>query len=143
MNENIATKELLPIVIAAAIWGKHWYGKIVLCRCDNEAVVQVLSKRSCKSQSLMHLLRCLFFFEAHFSFHMVATHIKGSTNELADNLSRNKLSSFLQKTGNRAPATPIPAELLDMLMGSRPDWTSEHWRQMFTDILRKVWQPPP
>ena len=143
VNENIATKELLPIVIAAAIWGKHWYGEIVLCRCDNEAVVQVLSKRSCKSQSLMHLLRCLFFFEAHFSFHMIAIHIKGTTNELADDLSRNKLSSFLQKTGNRAPATPIPAELLDMLMGSRPDWTSEHWRQMFTDILRKVWQPPP
>ena len=36
LEENIATKELLPIVIAAAIGGPMWQcGKAVLCRCDN------------------------------------------------------------------------------------------------------------
>ena len=31
---NITTKELLPIVLAAAVWGKEWEHKSVLCRCE-------------------------------------------------------------------------------------------------------------
>ena len=64
----------------------------------------------------MHLMRYLFFFEAHFQFHMISSHIRGSSNDLADDLSRNNLLSFLQKSGTQAPASPIPRELLDMLI---------------------------
>ena len=39
---DILAKELLPIVIAAAIWGKAWGGCTVLCRCDNAAVVTLM-----------------------------------------------------------------------------------------------------
>ena len=139
-QENIATKELLPIVIAAAIWGPHWQGNVVSCECDNQAVVAVLTRRTCRDHNLMHLLRCLFFFEAHFQFSLLATHIPGSSNDLADDLSRDKLSSFIQKTGNSSAAepTPIPQELTDMLMTHRPDWASDSWRQMFSCISKKV-----
>ena len=143
LEENIATKELLSIVIAAAIWGPMWRGKVVLCRCDNQAVVKVLSNRCCRDQKLMHLLRCLFFFEAHFQFHMISSHIRSSSNDLADDLSRNNLLSFLQKSGTQAPASPIPRELLDMLIVIRPEWTSQRWRQMFRDTLNKVCQSQP
>ena len=39
----IAAKELFPIVVGAAIWGRSWSGSTVLFKCDNIAVVQALS----------------------------------------------------------------------------------------------------
>lgn len=35
---HIAAKELLPIIIAAVIWGHMWKGERVVSRCDNMAV---------------------------------------------------------------------------------------------------------
>ena len=35
---NITIKELLPIILAAAIWGRGRAGKLVRARCDNMAV---------------------------------------------------------------------------------------------------------
>ena len=39
---HITVKELLPVVISIAIWGKLWSGKTVHCRCDNAAVVAIV-----------------------------------------------------------------------------------------------------
>ena len=36
--------------------GDRWAGSQVTCRCDNQAVVQIISSCSCRDQSLMHLL---------------------------------------------------------------------------------------
>ena len=35
-SASIAAKELLPIIVATAIW---WKGSVVICHCDNEALV--------------------------------------------------------------------------------------------------------
>ena len=61
---NIAAKELLPLVMAAAVWGKSWHGTLVHVWSDNQAVVAVLSSHSAHNPQLMHFLRCLFFFQA-------------------------------------------------------------------------------
>ena len=45
---NIAVKELLPILLCAAIWGPQWHGSTVLFYCDNEAVVSCLSSLSAR-----------------------------------------------------------------------------------------------
>ena len=42
-NWAISTKEMVPIVLAAVLWGKEWYNKLVLVHCDNQAVVEVLN----------------------------------------------------------------------------------------------------
>ena len=139
-DTNIATKELIPVVMAVAMWGRFWTGQVVSCRCYNEAVVSVINSRSSKDPSLMHLLRCLTFFEAKLSCRVVASHIAGIENELADALSRNNLPFFLQalppKTllGESVPPRP----LVDMLINKRPDWTSPAWRRMFRDTLSTV-----
>jgi len=39
---TIAVKELLPIVLAAAVLGRQWRGRMVLCHCDNQAVGMAL-----------------------------------------------------------------------------------------------------
>ena len=41
-EQNITVKELLPIVIAAAIWGQTWGGKTVRAQCANMAAVAVV-----------------------------------------------------------------------------------------------------
>ena len=56
---NIATRELIPIVITAAMWGRFWEGQVNSCRCDNEAVVAVvavLTSHTSRDSDLMHLL---------------------------------------------------------------------------------------
>ena len=87
LQNSIAIKELLPIVMAVAIWGRRWAKKHVLCRCDNMAVVNILHSRSSKDPIIMHLLRSLHFFLAHWEIHLTASHIPGKLNTLADALS--------------------------------------------------------
>ena len=41
-SSSIAAKELLPIIVAAAIWGPAWEGSTVLCHCDNQSVVAAI-----------------------------------------------------------------------------------------------------
>ena len=56
MHLDITVKELLPIVTAAAIWGKEWRGTQVTCHCNNQAVVAVMGSQSCRERHLIHLL---------------------------------------------------------------------------------------
>ena len=40
---HITVKELLPIVVAAAVWHKQWEGKSVKCLCGNAATVAIIN----------------------------------------------------------------------------------------------------
>ena len=75
LHLNIATKELFPIVMATAVWGHRWQNCIITSRSDNAAVVAVLNFRTCRDRQLMHLLRCLFFYEAYWQFKIWGRHI--------------------------------------------------------------------
>ena len=136
---HIAVKELIPIVIALAVLGKYWCRRRVTCYCDNGAVVAVMRSRCCRDPALMHLLRCMFFFEARFSCKLSVVHISGVLNDRADDLSRNRLSSFFSKVpGADRFSTPIPASLLHLLESSTLDWTSQAWRQQFTAYVQQA-----
>ena len=114
LSKSIAVKEMIPIIIAAAIWGKLLRGKLVICHCDNQSVVAVIKARYSRDDELMHLLRTLFFIEATFGFQLEARHLSGMHNELA--LSRYKLPLFFSKAHSvEQSPTPIPAELLRLL----------------------------
>ena len=54
---------LIPIIIAAMLWGNKWVGKTVRALCDNMAIVHVLHSRQSKDLEIMHLLRCLSLVE--------------------------------------------------------------------------------
>ena len=90
---DIAAKEMLPIILAAAIWGKTWSRSIVQFNCDNAAVVSVISAGSAKDPTLAHL-HCLFFLEARYKFQAVAAHVPGVQNTLADALSHDNMRLF-------------------------------------------------
>ena len=131
----ITIKELLPIVLAVAIWGQQWSGKHIRCRCDNMAVVNILYSRTSKDSAIMHLVRSLHFFLAHFDIKLTASHIAGKSNDLADALSRNHMQVFykLAPTAHKE-GTTIPVILQEMLITERPDWCSQAWKQKLTAL---------
>ena len=132
---HIAFKELFVILLACAVWGRQWQQKRVRCWSDNQAAVQGVTSRCCRDPSLMHLLRCLFFMEAHFQFELGASHISGKANRLADDLSRNCLSSFFSKAPLMDPLpSPVLLQVPQLLL--EPDnWISPTWTRRFATIF--------
>ena len=141
---HITVKELAPIVIAAAVWGPDWRGSSIRVMCDNEAVVAIVNQGSGRDQEAMHLMRCLAFIAAKFQLDFYAQHIKGTANAIADALSRDYMPLFrslhLQACEN---PTPIPQPLLELLLETKPDWSSRSWTQLWSDTLGRDWQSPP
>ena len=134
LHVNIMVKELVPVVLACAIWAHQWSGQHIHLHVDNRAVVEVLKKGSSKEPSgiVMHLLRCLSFISAYFQFTYTAYHIPGAYNTTADSISRNRLSSIPPQK------CIISADLWSLLVLVRPDWTSKEWRVRFTNFIRTV-----
>ena len=134
-----SAKELLPVVVAAAVWGRYWAGQRVLFLSDNADVVAALASRSARHPILAHLLKCLFFWEAKFDFENSADHIPGKRNAAADALSRNNTSLFLSLFPQAASEpTPIPPSLAHLLMDHKLQWTSPSWARLFKDTLSRV-----
>ena len=51
-----------------------WEGQCIQCHCDNLAVVHAIHSRSSQHGHMMHLLRCLVFFEAFYRFSLTCTY---------------------------------------------------------------------
>lgn len=129
---HITVKELLPIVLAIAIWGHQWTGQVVRCRCDNAAVVAIVNSGSSKDDKAMHLMRSAVFFVARHQLRVRAVHIPGAENQSADALSRDDHHSFLLQNPTAHPTpTVLPQELVQALVLQRPDWTSTNWTELF------------
>ena len=135
----ITIKELLPIVLSCAVWGRYWKGKSVKCLCDNAAVVAIINSGRSKVDKTMHLMRCLTFCLAPYGTNIFAEHLPGKDNIAADALSRDNLTLFRQQFPRAAqlPAK-LPQEPILALVTHQPDWTSPRWRNWFETILQKV-----
>ena len=121
---SIAVMELIPVVIAASIWGPHWQGQLVCFHSDNVAVVRDVSKGFSADKALIHLLRCLSFFAAFFRFHYTATHISGVANRAADALSCNNLVLFHSLVPQVHARSLVPGQLQELLITDPPNWGS-------------------
>ena len=133
---DISVKELVPLVLAAALWGSQWRGQQVLFRVDNMAVVKVVQKLNADNLLLCHLLRCLYFISVYYNFHIAAKHIPGVMNTAADALSRGNLSSF-HSLVSQVSETEVPTDLLDAVLVQTPDWNRPEWMQQFRSCLKQ------
>ena len=114
---SIATKELLPILLAVATWGVFWWGNQILVQCDNMAVIQIIANNSSSDSTIMHLIRGLHFFSAYYNINLRAVYIPGSINICADAISRNLLQVFFRENPRaRSYPTQIPECLWDILL---------------------------
>ena len=131
--------ELVPVALMMAVWGPLLARQNVLLQCDNLSLVTSINKGTVKPPLVMHLLRNLWFFTAHYDTALTATHILGVTNTAADQLSRNQLSLF-HLTNPRASMlpTPIPTSLQKIISPRGPDWTSPKFRKLFKETLLNI-----
>ena len=133
---HITAKELVPVVIAAALWGHQWSRRGVCFRSDNMAVVDLLKTRTSRDPLLMHMLRCLAFYAAYYRFQLTAAHIPGVLNTAADALSRNNISLF-HSLVPQSQQVSLPQAAVDLIVNSRPDWGSQAWTHLFTHSLTR------
>ena len=98
----------------------------------------VVNTRQARDPHLLHLVRCLFFFEAHMQLQVVAMHIPGIGRIpcMADDLFRNRLHSFfMQAPLMMVLPSPLPLMAMDLLSDPTMDWASESWIQLFKTIV--------
>ena len=117
-TENIVTLELYPIVLACELFAQDLRHKCILFHTDNEALVTIINKQTCKDPITMRLVRRLVLVALKNNILFRSVHILGSKNQLADCLSCLQIGHFktLAPWANRypevIPATPlIPGEL--------------------------------
>ena len=111
--QRIALKELLPITVAVAIWGDTYRGRVILCHCNNAAVVSQVNWLHSRDPQVSHMLRCLAYLQALHDCRLGAIHLPGSTNRGADYLSHNRVVSFLRiHTHASATPTQVPRALV-------------------------------
>ena len=91
---NIAILEFYPIVLAVYLWGSVLVNKSVVFHTDNEALVHVINKQTCKDPKLMLLLRRLVLKCLELNVVFTAVHIPGLKNIYADSLSRLQIDKF-------------------------------------------------
>ncbi len=96
-------------MVAAFLWGNEWSSKCILVHCDNEAVVQCVNEGRSHSPALTPFLRRLKWISACDQFVIVAKHVAGSENQIADSLSRFLFQKFrkLAPEADKFP-TPVP-----------------------------------
>ena len=113
-------------------------GKLVQFKVDKIAVVEVIQARYSREPHLMHLIRILVFFAAHFNFWFSASHVAGTDNSLADSLSHNNTQLFLSQVPQamRHPSR-IPPPLIKLLE-SNITWTTTAWTVLFKSTLQQL-----
>ena len=83
--------------------------------CDNEATIHIIMKGRSKIQHIMRLMRRLTWCAAKGNFIIMAKHITGVNNDIADALSRFQMSRFRQLAPRAALTSckcPAPSEVM-------------------------------
>ena len=110
-QDSIILRELLPVVIAATVWGPEWRNSAVMFQCDNEGAVAAINSGYSKVQGILHLLRCLFFLRAYYEIYIKATHIPERENSLADVISHNIFRGYSHRSRMQYQVTPRSPEM--------------------------------
>ena len=115
-KSSIDFRELFAITAAALTWGNYWQGLRIVFVTDNKPISQVWDSGSSSSKPLMSLIRPLYLFAATTGFSISFKHIFGTSNPLADALSRFQMQKFfdLMPEANKFP-TELPDSVTNLL----------------------------
>jgi len=72
---DIMEKKLAPIVLSCSIWSPLPPRKIKTFKCNNRGLVDTIYKGSSKEPVVVHLLRCLWFFQPFWNHHQSCSYI--------------------------------------------------------------------
>lgn len=100
---HITVKEIFPIVLALELWADQLKNKCIIFHCDNNAVVHIINRQSSKEKALMTLVRRLVLQTMKFNIMFKAEHLSSAENYLADKISRQQVTEFLQHFHHKNP----------------------------------------
>ena len=93
-GKSVDFQELFAIVAAAYTWGHLWAGQRIIFVTDNKPITQIWDKGTSPSPDIMTLVRYLFLFAVQNNFSVAFKHIPGTSNPIADALSRFQVARF-------------------------------------------------
>ena len=101
-------------MLSLFLWGHEMQNRCVLFFTDNEALVHIINKQSCRDKRLMSFVRKLVLICLRNNIVFKAKHVPGSRNVLADALSRLQVQIFhrLAPSSMDNLPTDIPLPLL-------------------------------
>ena len=105
---NIAVLEFYPIVLSVIIWGHLMRNQRITFFTDNEALVHVINKKSCRDGFLMSFVRRLVLVCLQNNILFRAQHVSGIKNDLADSLSRLQIQRFRSLAPAYMQLSPVP-----------------------------------
>ena len=85
---HITQLEMLNVVVALKVWASAWSDRTIDIKCDNLAVVEVLTSGKTKDTFLATCARNIWLLCAIFNINIRVHHIPGKSNNIADLLSR-------------------------------------------------------
>ena len=139
-KSGIMAKELVPIIFTCIVWGPRLSKHHVNFQCDNANLVIAINKGSSKDKFVMHLLRSLSFFVAHFDIYITASHLPGVINVTADHLSRGNTSQAFKVTPTLTQyPTIIPSSAFRLISPHTLDWISPGFLQLFQQTLSCIY----
>ena len=96
INCKNALLEFYPIVLSLSLWGSEMQNQCILFFTDNEALVHVINKQSCKDKEVMFFVQKLVLvcLRNNIVFKAKHIHVRGINNTLADSLSRLQIQKF-------------------------------------------------
>ena len=93
---SIEHLELFGVTAAVLTWIGRFKNSRVILFCDNKSVVDMINATTTSCKNCMVLIRMIVLKGLFENVRIFARHVKGTKNDLADSLSRNKLSYFHQ-----------------------------------------------
>lgn len=115
LTRDMTLLELFPVVAAIVTWSNSFLNKKLLFHIDNQAVIQVISTQTCKSERVMNLVRHLVLVMLTYNISVKATFIPSKRNVIADALSRSQWGRFRQEAPEADwHPTQIPSHLWDI-----------------------------
>ena len=81
---------MINISVALKIWAYQWKDKKIRVKCDNMAVVEVLTSGKTKDGTLGTCARNIWMLSALFNISIHIEHVSGKSNVIADLFSRFK-----------------------------------------------------
>lgn len=112
LNKSIAVLELYPIFVVIQLFFQEFSNKMVLVCTDNMAITAVLNKLYTPDPHMRPMVKTIALTCMKNNIFIQCKHIPGTTNILADMLSRQRVDLFrLNATGMDISPTIIPPHL--------------------------------
>ena len=115
-DPSISYLELYAVTVGIISWAHRFRDMCIVLFCDNQGAVDMINNASSKCKQCMKLIRIITLYSLIHNVKIIARHVIGINNELADFLSRDKMDSFwsLAKSRNlefNEFLTLLPADL--------------------------------